>query len=239
MSTTFGRALRTALTLACALAALAVVAGPAAALPTFASTGAEADLIVLNGTPEGSNTYTVNAAGELSVTTDLGGAAYTQPAENGLPEMFARAIGLCSFPEYAGIYVSVGSLHAEAWQPTRRAGTETREAGPTVWANETAAVTQRRSGSCAEPTTIADQTLHSEEEFLVEVPLTFCREAGGDNALIGEAPGQGGTLVPYSVESDNDVWHIYSIGALGRASEELEEVVNLRITNLPDPSASC
>jgi hypothetical protein len=234
MSTTFGRALRTALTLACALAALAVVAGPAAASETLLPTGASARLAVLGAEYDAdTNTYTVDADGQLTVDLAVGGTGY-DPTATTFPRDQERFF--CTFPEFAGVYAIFGLL-ASVWQPSDpESSPESRRAGPSAWANIiNSATTPGREGCGLFP----GQTLLEEEgAFLTTLEARFCVE-GGVHYLTGRAFGGGGRVVTYLWPSATDTWHLYSVAAFGTVSSAVEQVVNVNVTDLPDESASC
>ena len=237
MSTSRGRALRTVLAAACALLTLAALAGPASAALTAAATGAPARLIVLNGTLSG-NTYTVDTRGSLRITLNVGGSSFDADL-NPFPEALERSF--CSHPAFAGAYVSVGAILALPWRPSEEAGAETRSSGPTKWANITAAASVPGREGCRTPVTIPDQTLLGSRTnaFLTTIDLAFCQERGGNFVLTGQAAGSGGGVVTYLIPSTNNVWHLFSQAALGTISEDLEQIVNVRVNGLPNPSTAC
>lgn len=229
MSTSLGRALRTVLTAALALVALAAFAGSAMAELLAEETGAPAQLGVLNSDPSLANTVVVDAEGELVVDFDIAGSEF-EPGE-GFPERFRGAF--CNFPEFAGAYVSLGLVELP-WQPSQEAGPESREAGPTVWANILGAASS--AGSCR---VLADQARIVEGEFLYTLTARFCVDGNGDYALTGRAPGPGGIPVDYEIPSATNTWHLFSIGALGTITPDNEEILNVQVENLPDPSSPC
>ena len=237
MSTTFGRALRTAITLACALAALAVVAGPAAASALLPTTREPPVLTVLGSTYDATdNDFTTNLGGTLEATLRVGGSGF-EPFAAGFPVDQQRFF--CTFPEFAGVYAVIGLL-TEPWRPSQSADPDNRVAGLSTWANETATASVPGRSGCAPGTTFPGQTVLSEEgDFLFTTTVRFCREGGGNHVLTGSAIGAGGRPVTYLVPSTSGVWHLYTLGAFGTIQESNEEVVNLRFTGFPRESAAC
>ncbi len=237
MSTSLGRALRTVLTLACALAALAVVAGPAMASELLEETGEPPVLTVLGSTYNTvTNEFTIPLGGTLEATLEIGGSGF-EPFAAGFPVDQQRFF--CTFPEFAGIYAVIGLL-TEPWRPSQAADPDNRVAGLSTWANENAAATVPGRSGCAPGTTFPGQTVLSEEgDLLFRTTVGFCREAGGNHVLTGSAIGAGGRPVTYLVPLTNGVWHLYTLGAFGAVQESNEEVVNLRFTGFPRESAAC
>lgn len=241
LSTTLGRALRTTLTLACALAALAVVAGPAAASELLPSTGQPPVLTVLGSTYDATdNDYSIDLGGSLTVDLEIEARELEQGLE-GLPGGI-----FCEGPEEAGIYAVFGLL-TEPWRPSRGAPSRNRRGGLSVWANEhgaaTVPITERGCGGATSP--FPGQVRYSVEtrspfraHFLTSTTLTFC-QSGGTYVLTGRSIGANGAPTTYLIPSTTGVWHLYTLGAFGSVQGPNEEVVNLRFTGFQRESAAC
>jgi hypothetical protein len=247
MSTSLGRALRTALTLACALAALAVVAGPAMAEALLPATETQTGLIVLGGSEYDptDNEYSINMGGQLSVNLGIAATGLESFAEAFPAEL--QFAPFCTWPEFAGVYGVIGLVDA-GWRPSRGGDLDDRRSGLSKWANElgTASIPVSRDG-CAGPTAPfpgqTDLNIDVDEEpfsgeFLEATTLTFCQEDEG-YVLIGDSIGAGGRRTPYIVPSATGVWHFYTLGAFGTEQPANEQLVNLRFTGFPVESDPC
>lgn len=241
MSTTLGRALRTALTLACALAALAVVAGPAAASTLLAETGEPPVLTLLGGTYDATdNDYTINLGGLPEVTLNL----EVSGLERGLGELPGGIF--CEGPREAGIYGVIGLL-TEPWRPSAGAPAENRRSGLSVWANEHGAATVpiTREGCRGATTAFPGQVRYTVEErspfrasYLVATTVGFCRE-GTTFVMTGRSIGPNGAPVTYLIPSASNLWHFYTLGAFGTVQRANEEVLNLRFLGFPRSPTAC
>lgn len=242
MSTSLGRALRTALTLACALAALAVVAGPAMAEELLPETGEPPELAILGlAFEEADNEYQIDLGNELSVRLGIEVTGIT-PGLGALP----GGIFCPPAPGEAGIYAVIGLL-TEPWRPSEEAPPGNRKTGLAVWANETgsAEVPVTPLGCAGPKAPYPGQVAFAIEdaepafvEFLYETTLEFC-QAGDEYVLTGDGIGPRGEDITYLVPSATGVWHLYTLGAFGAVQESNEEVVNLRFDGFDPESEPC
>ena len=241
MSMSLGRALRTVLAAACALVALAAVAGSAMASELLRETREPPVLSVLGSTYEATNNrYSIDLRGSLSVTLGI----EARELEVGLAELPGGIF--CTGPEEAGIYGVIGLL-TEPWRPSAGAPAENRRGGLSVWANEhgaaTVPITER--GCAGTTTAFPGQVRYTVEsrspfraKFLVTTTLRFC-QSGATYVLTGRSIGANGAPVTYLIPSSTGVWHFYTLGAFGTIQAANEEVVNLRFTGFPRESVAC
>lgn len=219
-------------------------AGSAQALSTVATVSGGPTLTVTSSpSPTFSgNTYTIAATSTstLHFTVDVSGVDLSSPTistGNVLQSPYIGALCSTTLPDYdyAGVYLAAGGVNTTAWRPSTGAGSGTRQAGATYWANTHGAV---KSAGCS--SVIADQTLLSDsfagtysQDFTLNVCLT-----GSNYTITGTRQGPNGP-VPYSIDlGPTPNLHLYQTAALGTTpyGDTLEQATNLTFTGI---SASC
>ncbi|MFT4305594.1 MAG: hypothetical protein QM604_01740 [Microbacterium sp.] len=201
-----------------------------AAVPSWAATPAidavtdsDTTIVVDNATSTSGNVATVSTT-STGTNTWTATIEYTVTAPEG--EDPGTAINLLISPDLdnAGFYAILGNVTDADWRPSDDADSSVREQGPAAWFNEEGDVSLLGS-------TVDDQYQYTPDEPVSnEFTVEIVYDATADEYTIsGAAIGPDGETEEYELVSDEPIYQLYTVGALGTSADtpQLEQIVNV------------